>query len=352
MPDRNVIRLHELSAEANFAESRLEHADVWEMGRDGYFTYRIPSLCMATGGTILAFAEARRSDFCRSWGWRKEWNADEVHCVMKRSTDNGRTWSEQECILGNGSDYEVRDPSPVVDADTGQVHLVARGPYIMTSADEGETWSAPRSLRHLIPPSLSHLTPGPANSGVQLRYGRHAGRLIYAVAAEGDIGVMYSDDHGEHWQLGGMITDHDVYEPQIAELADGRILINSRNHSDTPGRLISTSHDGGISFESCYDDRLPSQRCEASFLQYPAPMKTPEMASQPVIFCGPAEGRRKLVVKLSSDGCQSWQTEQRIYSGHSAYSAMAALPDNQVGILYEKDAYRRLSFVTLDLPNK
>jgi sialidase-1 len=349
MPDHNVIRLHELSAEGTFAESSCEHTDVWQMGHDGYFTYRIPSMCVTTSGLILAFAEARRSDFRRIRNWNKKWNPDEVHCVMKRSTDNGRTWSQQKHILGEGNSYEVRDPAPVADRETGDLFLITRGPYIMKSEDDGQSWSEPRSLRHLVPESWSTFSAGPANSGIQLQHGAHAGRLMYAVASIGDVGVMYSDDHGATWELGGLVEGRGGVEPELAELVDGRVVVNARNQSDNAGRLISVSDDDGESFESHYDDQLPSQWCAASFVQYRPPAKDSHAPTQPVVFCGPAEGRRQLTIMLSSDGCQSWQGDRPIYSGHSAYSAMAILPDGHVGILYEKDAYRRLSFVKLNV---
>jgi sialidase-1 len=344
LPGRTVIRLYDLSAAGRFAESSFDHTDVWHMGHDGYFTYRIPSMCVTAGGDLLAFAEARRSDFARTWNWGKDWNPDEVHCVMKRSTDGGRTWSEQKLVLGEGSSYEVRDPSPVVDHQTRDVFLVTRGPYIMKSEDEGATWSEPRSLRALVPDTLDTLSPGPANSGIQLRGTPRAGRLMFAVAGARDVGVMYSDDHGRTWELGGMVSGYQAVEPQLIELTDGRILLNSRNQSDNPGRLVSISEDAGASFETRYDDQLPSQWCQASLVRHDGGAGSAGREKQ-FIFCGPGEGRRKLTIKASSDECRSWPESRIVYSGHSAYSAMAVLPDGKVGVLYEKDAYRRLSFV-------
>lgn len=344
LPDRATLRLHDLSAEGRFAKAFLEHAEVWSMGTDGYFTYRIPSLCVTPDGSVLAFAEARRSDFARLWGWSKDWNADEVHCVMKRSADGGSTWSDQQVILAHGSTYEARDPAPVVDWETGDVFLITRGPYILKSEDGGQTWSGPRSLRELRGGCAGMLTPGPANSGIQLCRGPHAGRLVVAVANAGDVGLMYSDNHGQVWQMGGVISGYQGYEPQAAELSDGGILVNARNHSDNPGRLILVSRDGGLSLEAYYDGHLSSQRCLASLVRG----LQPEGVGGGHVFCGPGEGRRRLTVRLSEDDCESWSVAREVYSGHSAYSALAAFPDGTFGALYEQDAYRRLSFVRFD----
>jgi len=343
LPDGGVMRVHELSAEGTFAEVFLPHQDVWTLGHEGYFTYRIPSLCTTTRGNLLAFAEARRSDFRHVWGWRKDWNPDDVHCVMKRSCDGGRTWSPQRVLLARGTHYEARDPSPLVDRDTGTVFLMLRGPYLMTSDDEGKSWSGPRSLRHSVPDGAGMLSAGPANSGIQLRHGPHAGRLVYAVEGGRNVGVVYSDDHGETWQLGGMTEGGNAHEPQLTELTDGRILVNARDHTENPGRLICISDDGGGSFETQYDDRLPSKACQASLMRLHGADGLTEATVAPILFCGPGKGRSRLTVKWSNDECGTWAGSRIVYAGQSAYSAMTTLPNGEVGILYERDGYRRLS---------
>ena len=76
-----------------------------------------------------------------------------------------------------------------------------------------------------------------------------------------------------------------------------------------------------------------------------SPAGSQDDRAERLFFCGPAEGRRKLTMMVSADDCGSWPTSLLIYPGCAAYSAMAMLPDGHVGVLYERDAYRRLSFV-------
>lgn len=60
---------------------------VFSAGEDGYFCFRIPALLFTGPGTLLAFAEGRGRDSksCDDHG--------DVHIVVKRSSDFGRTWS-------------------------------------------------------------------------------------------------------------------------------------------------------------------------------------------------------------------------------------------------------------------
>jgi sialidase-1 len=348
-PCRGHIRLQEFYAEGTFTDQSLKHNDVWTFGTDGYLNYRIPSLCVTPGGTLLAFAEARRFDWCRARDWQNR-NHDEVDCVMKRSTDGGKTWSGQEVILQRGNSYEARDPSPVVDRETGDVFLMVRGPYIVRIGNEGKSWSEPRSLRGVLGKGMDGFTHGPGQ-GIQLRRGSYKGRLMVPFYTGGTAGLIYSDDHGKNWKIGASIEPGRV-EPQVIELEDGRILMNSRNQTDKPGRLISVSHDGGTSFREHYtDEQLTSHTCQASLIRYNRPGEMATGKKEPVLFCGPGENRsrRNFRLHVSYDECESWVNSPVIYSGHTAYSGMAVLPDGQIGVLYEKDGYRRLSFVSFPI---
>ena len=68
-------------------------------------------------GTLLAFAEARRT-----------WCADsqEIDLVLRRSEDDGRTWSAAQTVL-SGTDSDPNavatrgNPAPIVDYDTGRI---------------------------------------------------------------------------------------------------------------------------------------------------------------------------------------------------------------------------------------
>ncbi len=62
-------------------------------------------------------------------------------------------------------------------------------------------------------------------------------------------------------------------------------------------------------------------------------------------FSNPASSRRDhLTVRISYDEGRSWPIGRLIEEGSSAYSCLTRLKDGRIGILYERDDYRKLTF--------
>ena len=53
-------------------------------------------------------------------------------------------------------------------------------------------------------------------------------------------------------------------------------------------------------------------------------------------------------LRLSGDGGASWPVFRSVYAGSAAYSSMCILPDNSIGILFERDNYTKLTFVRIE----
>ena len=86
----------------------LHQADLFVSGQGGYHTYRIPSLLVTATGTILAFCEGRRYSSSDS---------GDIDIVLRRSIDNGDTWSEMQLVADAGPDV-FGNPCPVQDRAT------------------------------------------------------------------------------------------------------------------------------------------------------------------------------------------------------------------------------------------
>lgn len=356
LPGRGTLRIHDFWAEGNFADPLFPTTDAWLCNRDEYSLYRIPSLCLTPGGRLLAFCEARRSYLTRGWEWNMmkgtEMLSGELHCAMKTSTDGGRTWSEQMIIpqLKRGVAYEARDPSPLADLVTGEIFLFTRGPWMVSSSDEGQTWSAPRSLAGALPGDWTSLTPGTGNSAVQLRHGPFKGRLVVSLYGSSVVALVFSDDHGKTWCPGALLASNTASEPSLAELSDGRILISPRHGLGSErGRLFLLSEDGGESFSAKrYEPAIPMSN-QGEILAVDALAHGAEDNLRPIVCCGAAENKTRLTLMVSLDDGATWPLSQVIDDGSAANLALVALPDGQVGVLYERDKYRRLSFQRVDL---
>jgi hypothetical protein len=199
---------------------------------------------------------------------------------------------------------------------------VEAGRYLMWTDDEGESWSTPQPLGetlHVTNPVTGEKRPfGTQFTGIQLRHGPHAGRLLvpgrgftqgapFALFAYGHNYVVYSDDHGATWRPGGL-TQTGTGEACLVELSDGTVYVNSRNESlrCRGYRAWDRSHDGGETFtESGYDLGLPEPHCAASIVRYS------EYPNR-ILFCNPAvrsatnthydhAARRNLTARLSED---------------------------------------------------
>ncbi|MEA2709439.1 MAG: sialidase [Phycisphaerales bacterium] len=372
----NIIRaIAVLLSLATFARAgAIERTAVFTSGADGYHTYRIPSVIVTKSGALLAFAEGRKTG---------GGDSGDIDLLLKRSTDGGKTFGAQQ-IVWNDADNTCGNPCPVVDQKTGRILLLmthnlgsdtektiklrtARGTrtvWLTTSDDDGLTWSKPREIsREVKRPEWTWYATGPG-VGIQLTHGGadgagdHAGRLVipcdYVAGPEGANGnshVIYSDDAGLSWHIGGEPPKKEFNESQVVELSDGRLMLNMRNHRPaltptTPRqRGVAISTDGGITFqEARRDPALVEPICQASILRFD---------EKRILFANPAsEKREKMTVRVSEDDGATWKSSTEIYAGPSAYSCLVALPDETVGLLYEcgtKKAYERIELARFKL---
>ena len=83
-----------LSASVSAGEEGIGfRTDIFLRHKDGYHTYRIPTMVVTTKGTVLLFCEGRKNS-------RRD--GGDIDMLLKRSEDGGRTWSEQMVLLDEG----------------------------------------------------------------------------------------------------------------------------------------------------------------------------------------------------------------------------------------------------------
>ena len=351
------------------AEPLFETARLFALTPGNRPNYRIPAMIQAPNGDILVICE-KRNDGPGDIG-----NHD---IVMKRSSDLGRTWSAELCLLDD-EDHVCTDITVGLDRDTKRLWLFflkdkkqfAR----LASADNGLTWQGPVVIHEqVVKPEWQTLRGkadddeprgnpkshavrwengwaqrygcGPGNAMIQLK----SGRLLVPARHREDTGngrlrsfghCFFSDDHGESWQLGGAIGLN-TSECQFVELNNGSVRVISRSESseDAPDNLrhlTSISTDGGVSWsEPRRLEELITPRCHGSVERFDA--KT-------LLFCSPASpfrqkehpyGRYNLTIRASHDDGETWTAGRTIWPHPASYSDIAVLGDGSIGIVYER----------------
>lgn len=338
-------------------QGRVTQTDLFVSGQGGYHTYRIPAIVTTTRGTLLAFAEGRTGSSS---------DTDDIDIVLRRSTDNGRTWSPMRVIADMGADT-IGNPCPIVDRETGTIWLLLcwnarsgpeseivigkaqRSVWLTRSDDDGATWSPLLDItRQVKRPDWRWYATGPCH-GIQTTGGRLIAPCDFTVGdpdphySHYGSHVVYSDDHGASWQIGGIVQGQ-VNECALADLGDGWLYLNMRAYQGRHRRVVSWSSDGGTTWTPPRaDDTLIEPVCQGSVC---------ELGGGRVLFANPASTRREnMTVRLSEDGGRTWARSLALHPGPAAYSDLVVCPDGAIGCLYERGTqspYETITFAHLD----
>lgn len=360
---------------AESAEPKLVETPIFVSGEGGYHTYRIPSLICARNGDLLAFCEGRKSS---------QSDTGDIDLVMRRSDDGGKTWSNLQVVWDDAGNT-CGNPCPVVDLESGVITLLltwnagnskehglaaglgkdSRLAFVSYSTDDGKTWTKPEDISAKVKdPKWTWYATGPG-AGIELQRGKHAGRYVVPCDHKERVDkkelayshVIYSDDRGATWKLGGRTPADKCNECEVVELTDGRLLLNMRNHdSKLRARQISYSDDGGATWSKPVSDQaLIEPVCQASIrrISWPASGAAGKSAAKHgvIAFSNPAnvKSRSQLTIRASYDDGKTWPVARELYSGGSAYSCLALQPNGLIACLYERDGYKKISLAQFPL---
>lgn len=361
------------------AAQGVEKTDLFVSGDGGYKLYRIPGIVVTPKGTVLAYCEARKQS-TSDWG--------PIDVLLRRSLDGGKTWLPRQKIvevkgnlpinpvaaaqnLDKPGDNTVNNPVAIVDEETGTVHFLYCLEYMrcfyLKSDDEGATWTEPVEITKAFEEFKKDydwkvIATGPSH-GIQLTHGKHKGRLVVPVWLSLGTGnhahrpsvtaTIYSDDHGKTWHRGDIAvpdTETFIYpnETVIVQLADGRVMLNTRSESKAHRRIITTSPNGATSWsEPKFDEALLEPVCMAGIVR----VRNPE-GNKPglIAFSNPHNlsrrdgkttpginrDRKNVSIKLSYNEGKTWPVNRTIEKGFSGYTDLAAFPDGTILCFYER----------------
>ncbi|MBM3858130.1 MAG: exo-alpha-sialidase [Verrucomicrobia bacterium] len=267
---------------------------------------------------------------------------------VRRSRDGGLTW-DADIEIGP----DTKEGKAIVDETNGDILWVnPKAGWLWRSRNHGATWARETiQVRPdgfgLIPSSVSAMQPG-----VTLSFGKYRGRLLMPARITGpkhsnDVPwrpyhystAIYSDDGGKTWQTSKPFPVFGTGEATLAELSDGSILYNSREHMSRGNRFFAWSHDGGDLWLNAYrSPHLPdgargtSYGCMGGMIRLPVAghdillysnLDTDAGEMPKRVGASIDKGREKITVWASFDGGRTWPVKRLVYDGPSAYSNLA-----------------------------
>ena len=343
---------------------------------DAYAAIRIPAIVQSKSGALLAFAEGRPVDH----------DHGKNDIVLRRSTDGGKTWGAVQVIAESGDDslndpcvialsdpnrilavyqrfpqgYHGRESGHTKLADLGYDGATNTQSFMVHSDDDGKTWSTPRDVTKILrrPDAVAVGSPG---NFIQLEQGAHKGRLVLPLYENiplggGDrmheIAVAFSDDFGETWQLGQRVSYENITgwctEAQVAERADGVLVLSARNQDGKKARVLTHSADGGATWAPArYAEDLLTPPCMGSLVSQVDPSGEKSVLWHTIPNTEAKRENGQLF--RSDDGGETWTRDQTVYPGGFAYSALVVLQDGRLGCLYERDGYKAIGYAVLEV---
>ena len=335
---------------------------VRKAGDNNVNTYRIPGITQTDKGTLIAVYDIRYNDSKDLPG--------NIDVGMSRSTDNGKTWESMKTIMDMGAPHEnngIGDPAVLFDPVSKKIFVAAlwskgnrsiagslpglspdtTGQFVLvSSSDDGLTWSAPNSITPQVKNPAWHLFFNGPGSGIAMQ----DGKLVFAAQYWNETKIpystiIYSDDHGSSWKGKVNGPKSNTTESQVVETTPGTLMLNMR---DNRGgfRSIATTSNLGVNWteHSTSYNALPDPVCMGSIIK--AKVNVNGVMKDVLFFsnASTSSGRYNITIKASLDLGQTWLPanqlliDERICYG---YSCLTKIDDNSVGLLYEgtKDIY-------------
>ena len=334
------------------AEGVKVHQDLFNSTMaEGVACYRIPAIVTAPNGDVIAAIDERVPS-CGDLKYSKD-----INIVIRRSSDNGKTWTPIETVVDLPFGKSVSDPSIIVDEDTKEIFMFynymdlenERDIYyfhMVKSSDNGKTWSQPQDITKQIAKEewkndFKFITSG---RGIQTS----SGKLLHTmVNLNNGLHLFASDDHGKSWYL----IDTPIKpanESKVVELADGRWMINSRVNKSGM-RYTHISKDEGKTWTTSPEPELIDPGCNGSIIRYTSIEQG--FKKNRLLFSNAKmeKGRKNMTVRISYDEGTTWSKGKTIYTGGSAYSSLTVLENGDIGLFFEKDGYKENPFVSFSL---
>lgn len=339
-----------ISASWTWASDAPERTVLFNMGDYDSQYWRIPALVTAADNSLVAVVDKRGSSLGDL--------SNTISIMSRRSTDNGKNWSEPVVVAQGGNGKTYGDPAVVLDKKTGNLICMfvgdqglwnatpynRQGIYVSKSTDNGVSWSEPVAITDQVYANHSSWYAGFAGSGHGLCL--KDGRLMFvlAIRATSATGVplhnyaIYSDDGGDNWTLSTNAATTAGDEAKVVELEDGDILMSIRNPSKG-NRIFCKSTDRGQTWGKAYfETELKDPACNGDIIRYSYSTDEGSEGKSRLLHSLPESTttRENVTIYLSEDDGETWPIKKRLVDGYSAYSSLTVLSDGTIGALVEE----------------
>jgi sialidase-1 len=342
--------------------AKLKGIAVRKAGDDNVNTYRIPGITATNKGTLLSVYDIRYKNSTDLPG--------NIDVGLSRSTDSGKTWEPMKIIMDMGAPHEnngVGDPAILFDPITKKIWVAAlwskgnrsiagslpglspdtTGQFVLVSSeDDGLTWSKPYTITPQIKNPKWHLFFNGPGSGVAMK----DGKLVFAAQYWDDVKkpystIIYSTDHGASWvgNLNGPKSN--TTESQVVETTPGTLMLNMRDNRGS-FRSVATTANFGVEWteHSTSYNGFQDPVCMGSIIK--ANVKVKGVLREVLFFSNPntTSGRYNITIKASLDLGQTWLPANQLLIDERncyGYSSLTQIDAATIGILYEgiKDLY-------------
>jgi len=345
---KNIFLIFLITTNIQFSQNQFVYKDLFNAENNPEVScYRIPSIITATNGDLIAAIDERVPS-CGDLKWSRD-----INIVIRKSSDNGKTWGKIEKIIDYPLGQSASDPSMILDKQTNTIFLFynymdldnQKDIYYLkyiSSNDNGKSWSKPVDITNQISKEnwkndFKFITSG---RGIQTK----KGTLLHClVNLQKGTHVFGSNDNGKTWFITETPTSPGD-ESKIVELNDGSWMVNSRVNK-LGYRYSHFSNDDGKTWISKKEESIIDPGCNGSLIRYSHGEKNLLLLTN----INNKKERKEIVLRYSIDEGKSWSNPKIIYNGEAAYSSMTVMENGSLGLFFEMDNYTKNVFTSISI---